>query len=396
VVVNRELLSPMPSYSICVVTQQYRSVISGIGLHARNLVARLIADGHAVMVLAPEDQRPSNGETLSFVGVPPPLFAGSQARWLSLAWSFSRALRGLEHVQVFDLIHFTDARESLFYDLRSPAVGNVNDTYAADMAPLGYYRRYYEDWLWRWAYYRFVKLAEAVALPRLPGLIANSQHTCKTIASQYGLKADRLSVCYKAIEPARFAPVLKARASAAPHPARVLFVGGNMQRKGLPTLIQAAAGVLAKLPDTEFWIIGQDRAIPHMEALCHSAGVDASFHFLGGKSQAELLDFYAQADVFVMPSLVEAFGVVFLEAMASGIPVIGARAGGVPELIDHGRNGLLIEPGDAGGLTEWLLRLLTDTPLQERLRKAGLETAQQFDVERMMQCTYQVYQNVLA
>ena len=91
----------------------------------------------------------------------PPLFAGSQARWLSLAWSFSHALRGLEHVQVFDLIHFTDARESLFYDLRSPAVGNVNDTYAADMAPLGYYRRYYEDWLWRWAYYRFVKLAES-------------------------------------------------------------------------------------------------------------------------------------------------------------------------------------------------------------------------------------------
>ena len=133
-----------------------------------------------------------------------------------------------------------------------------------------------------------------------------------------------------------------------------------------------------------------------MEALCHSAGVDARFRFLGGKSQAELLDFYAQADVFVMPSLVEAFGVVFLEAMASGIPVIGARAGGVPELIDHDRNGLLIEPGDAGGLTELLLRLLTDTPLQERLRKAGLETAQQFDVERMMQCTYQVYQNVLA
>jgi glycosyltransferase involved in cell wall biosynthesis len=386
----------MPSYSICVVTQQYHSVISGIGLHARNLVARLIADGHTVMVLAPEDQRPSSGEPLSFVGVPPPLFAGSQARWLSLAWSFSRALRGLERVRVFDLIHFTDARESLFCDLRSPAVGNVNDTYAADIAPLGYYRRYYEDWLWRWAYYRFVKLAETAAFPRLPGLIANSQHTCKTIASQYGLRADRLHVCYKAIDPARFEPVLKARVRAAPHPARVLFVGGNMQRKGLPTLIQAAAGVLAKLPDTEFWIVGQDRAIPHMEALCHSAGVDASFRFLGGKSQAELLDFYAQADVFVMPSLVEAFGVVFLEAMASGIPVIGARAGGVPELIDHDRNGLLIEPGDAGGLTEWLLRLLTDTPLQERLRKAGLETAQQFDVERMMKCTYQVYQNVLA
>jgi glycosyltransferase involved in cell wall biosynthesis len=130
--------------------------------------------------------------------------------------------------------------------------------------------------------------------------------------------------------------------------------------------------------------------------LCHSAGVEASFRFWGWKSQAELLDFYAQADVFVMPSLVEAFGVVFLEAMASGIPVIGTRAGGIPELIEHGRNGLLSEPGDVVGLAESLLGLLADVPLQQRLRHAGLETAQSFDVERMMQCTYQVYQTVLA
>jgi len=107
------------SYSICVATQQYRSVISGIGLHARNLVARLSADGHAVVLLAPEDQRPPNGGPLSFYGVPPPLFAGTQARWLTLAWSFGRALRTLQRKQAFDLIHFTDARESLFCDLRS-------------------------------------------------------------------------------------------------------------------------------------------------------------------------------------------------------------------------------------------------------------------------------------
>ncbi len=167
-----------------------------------------------------------------------------------------------------------------------------------------------------------------------------------------------------------------------------------MQRKGLPLLIRAAGAVLARLPGTEFWVVGQDKAAEHMKNLCRSFGVERAFRFFGLRSQAELLDFYVEADVFVMPSLVEAFGVVFLEAMAAGVPVIGTRVGGIPELIEHESNGLLAEPEDAAGLAELLCRALADAGLQDRLRENGRRTARQFTPERMMRCTYEVYREV--
>ena len=74
-----------------------------------DLVSQLTADGHRVVLLAPEDQRPAPDEGLEFAGVAPARLAGSQARWLSLAWSLSRALPALDREHHFDLIHFTDA-----------------------------------------------------------------------------------------------------------------------------------------------------------------------------------------------------------------------------------------------------------------------------------------------
>ena len=386
----------MSTHSICVVTQQYNQVISGIGLHARNLVARLVADGHHVAVVAPVDQRPPGDLSFPFVGVSPPLFRRTQARWLSLAWSFARRLALLERRDAFDLVHFTDARESLFCRMHTPVVGNVNDTYAADVRHPVYYHRHYTDWLLRWGYYRFVKSCEALALPRLQGIIANSHHTANVVAARYHVSRGRLHLCYKSIDPEQYTAALRFRMQGSAHPPRVLFVGGNMQRKGLPTLIQAASRVLTVLPDAEFWVVGGDAAAPRMEALCRANGVDAHFRFWGWKSQTELPNLYAQADVFVMPSLMEAFGVALLEAMASGVPVIGTRVGGITELIDHGHNGLLVAPDDVNELAQALIELLTDAALRERLRQAGLETVRRFDVERMMQCTYSVYQAVLA
>lgn len=380
--------------SICVVTQQYKRVISGIGLYTRNLVSRLINDGHRVTVVAPLDQSPSGEEEFYFVGVAPPLFRHTQARWFSLAFSFARALRTLESREKFDLIHFTDARESLFCQTYAPTVGNVNDTYAAEVQSLSYYRRYYSDWALRWVYYHFVRYCESLALPRLKAIITNSHYTAKVVGSQCHIPNERLYICYKSIEPERYASVLTSRRprSSAFH---ILFVGGNMQRKGLPVLIEAAPQILRELPNAEFWIVGEDAAVLRMKALCRAKGVDSNFRFWGWKPHSALLELYAQADVFVMPSLAEAFGVVFLEAMACGVPVIGSSVGGIPEIIQHGYNGLLVNPGNADELAAAVLQVLRNTTLQERLREGGLETVQRFSVGRMMECTYQVYEALL-
>jgi glycosyltransferase involved in cell wall biosynthesis len=175
----------------------------------------------------------------------------------------------------------------------------------------------------------------------------------------------------------------------------VLFVGGNMQRKGLEALIQAAAKIVKTRPDTKFCVVGADPNLPKMKALCSRLQVSGYFEFTGWMPNEELQKLYRRANVFVMPSLAEAFGVVFLEAMACGIPVIGARVGGIPELIKHGENGLLVKPDNPDELAGALLEILGDQGLSERLGENGRVTAQQFGIEQMITCTRHVYESVL-
>jgi glycosyltransferase involved in cell wall biosynthesis len=384
------------SLHICIVTQQIGQVLSGVGLHARNLAAHLIADGHRVHVVAPHDQRPPGELPYAFVGVPPPRFRDTQARWLSLSQSFGRVLPALERRQTFDIVYFTDARESLFCRSKVPLLGTINDTYAAEVRSPAYYRRHYGDWLLRWGYYRFVRMCERIILPRLHGVIASSRYTARVVAATYPIHPDRLYLCYQGgIETESFAPARALRTSIRPHPPRIIFVGGNMQRKGLPTLIQAIPQVLAAHPDAELWVVGRDKAIPRMQALCRAQGVERQVRFWGLRSQTELLSLYAQADILAMPSLTEGFGTVFLEAMAAGVPVLGTRVGGIPEIIEDGQNGLLIDPDDPAGLGRALLRMLHDRPLCDQLRHAGLETARRFTLESVMHCNYGVYQQIL-
>lgn len=324
--------------------------------------------------------------------VPATVLQGSQARWIPLAWRFAQKLKQVKAEEHFDLVHFTDAREALFFAEQHPVVvGNVNDYYAAQLQSLGYYRRYYFDWWKRWLYYVFVHQCERVTLRRLDAIIANSQYTYKAIQQAYGLDSRRMFKCPKAIDLSLFNEV----SHIDPLGELVLFVGSNMQRKGLRTLIQAAPRVLSVRPKVRFIIVGRDANLPRIRSLCHQLGVAEHFEFAGLVAHAELLNLYRQARLLVMPSLMEAFGMVFLEAMASGIPVIGSKVGGIPELIQHQENGLLVEADNPSELAVTLLAVLSDPELAARIGAHGQRTAQRFGIESMLTCTYRVYEAAL-
>jgi glycosyltransferase involved in cell wall biosynthesis len=350
-----------------------------------------VTDGYQVSVLAPQGQLP-----FKLFGVPKPFLHQNQARWLPLSLNFAHMLGKLEREERFDLIHFTDAREALFFHTGTPMIGNVNDTYAADLKPLRYYRQHYQDWFSRWCYYHFVHFCENRGLQHVQAILANSHYTARIIQEKYKLSPKQIHVIHKSIEPEQYLPALQLRAQQPPHPPRILFVGGNMQRKGLPTLIQAAPQVLRSYPETEFWVVGRDKAEASMRLLCQKVGVEKSFHFWGLLSQAQLQELYARTDIFALPSITEAFGVVFLEAMAAGLPVIGTCVGGIPEIITDGENGLLVDPGDQAALAKALVNLLADSALRSQLQKSGMDTAHHFNVNRMMEATYKVYQEILS
>ena len=150
-----------------------------------------------------------------------------------------------------------------------------------------------------------------------------------------------------------------------------------MQRKGLPLLIRAAGAVLARLPGTEFWVVGQDKAAQRMKNLCRSFGISHVSLFrpaLPGRAAGLL-----RAGGRVCHALARG-GVRRRLPGSDGcrVPVIGTRVGGIPELIEHESNGLLAEPEDAAGLAELLCRVFADAGLQDRLRENGRRTARQF------------------
>jgi phosphatidylinositol alpha-1,6-mannosyltransferase len=120
---------------------------------------------------------------------------------------------------------------------------------------------------------------------------------------------------------------------------------------------------------------GDDRA--RLEQLAADLGVAGQVHFVGELTARELAACYRQCDAFVMPSSVEGFGLVFLEAMACGKPVVGGAHGGTTDIIADGQNGYLVPPDEIGRLAEVLEKLIAHDDLRRELGRRGQERVAQ-------------------
>ncbi len=160
----------------------------------------------------------------------------------------------------------------------------------------------------------------------------------------------------------------------------VLYLGRLEKRKGIQDLFAAIPLVLAQQPNVHFIIAGADNS--HRDGFQQQTGltyaayfqqqhaqVTSQVTFLGQVSEETLNQLYQSCDLFVAPSLYESFGLIYLEAMNYGKPVIGCRAGGIPEVIDEGLTGLLAEPEAPGSLATVILKLLQNP---DQLREMGL------------------------
>ncbi len=161
---------------------------------------------------------------------------------------------------------------------------------------------------------------------------------------------------------------------------RILFVGRLIERKGLPYLIEALADLRRHLPAT-LDIVGTGTQRAALERLAAERGVAKAVRFTGRVGEQELAQLYATCDVFVLPSIVdrrgdtEGLGVVLLEAMSYGRPVVGTNVGGIPDIVRHEQTGLLVPQKDPRALAEALRRLLTDHSLAAQLGAAGRDYA---------------------
>lgn len=162
-------------------------------------------------------------------------------------------------------------------------------------------------------------------------------------------------------------------------PHRIVCIARLSPEKGLSDLLTALTRLHRHVPDAHLVLVGDGKERATLEAQARQLGVAGSVTFRGTLSNAEALAVLRTADVFACPSLAEGQGIVFLEAQASGVPVIGTRVGGIPDVILDEHDGLLVPPNDPDALADALRRVLKDRVLHDLLAANGPASARRFD-----------------
>ena len=160
----------------------------------------------------------------------------------------------------------------------------------------------------------------------------------------------------------------------------ILSVCRFYPRKRLDILVRAAELLRKTIPELEIRIVGNGPEHGRLQGICRELDLGPVVRWLGDASLSTLAEEYNRCDVFCLPSVQEGFGIVFLEAMAAGKPIVAARAAAIPEVV---RNGLLVEPDNPEALAEAIRRLYGDPRLRRSLGSAGLRDVEQFEMNRV-------------
>jgi glycosyltransferase involved in cell wall biosynthesis len=165
------------------------------------------------------------------------------------------------------------------------------------------------------------------------------------------------------------------------------------RQKGLKYLLLAMKIILTKFPEAKLEIIGDGTLLNELQALSKKLGISNSVIFFG--KFTDVKPFYNRMDVFVLPSLYEGFGIVLVEAMASGVPVIASNVEGIKEVIQDERNGILVLPRNPEAIAVAVTRLIQNHQLYTQLVEAGLKRARVFDIHEHLMKLDNLYSSLL-
>jgi glycosyltransferase involved in cell wall biosynthesis len=180
----------------------------------------------------------------------------------------------------------------------------------------------------------------------------------------------RTTVVYNGVNPEMFTP----SSTSGPDSLTILSVGNLIPIKGQALLVRSAASLAAEFPSLRWEIIGDGPERGRLQALASAIQVSDRVRFWGRLSRAQVADAMRRCTLFALPSRYEGLGCVYLEAMASGKPVIGCRGQGIAEVIRHGWNGLLVSPDNERELPLAISMLLRNEPLRRQMSVAARNT----------------------
>lgn len=232
--------------------------------------------------------------------------------------------------------------------------------------------------------------------------ISSPTKYCQSILNEYSIPVDKVHLTYHVCDIDKFGdnednytdilekhPALKGKRC-------VLFIGHMLRRKAPNLIIEAAKEIADLDKDLVFVFIGPDFGFyDELQEIAKINGLEQQCLFPGVVSQKDLFEFYSFADIFIFTTIsnIECLGLVFVQAMLSNCAVIASNISGVPEVIKHGENGLMFEPGNVKELSVHFERILKDEAYKNQLKKSAKESVvKQFDEKKVLQQISDFYQ----
>jgi glycosyltransferase involved in cell wall biosynthesis len=375
-------------------------IIGGLGTHVHQLavnLARLGVNVHVITKDAPgaSDFESSEGVQIHRVPLYPPEIP--QEDWVSWTLQFNVALLEKaiplinERIGKVHVLHAHDwlvahAAIALKHAYRIPLVATIHATeYGRHQGNLpGPMQKLIHQIEW-WLTFESVRT------------ICCSNYMQDEVIRIFELPEDKVSVIPNGIEYDLFRTDAKSeqlrRQFIEPDSRMVFFVGRLVYEKGVQTVIEAMPKVLEEVPDLRFLVAGTGPHTRALQVMIDELGLADKIKLLGFVDADVLVKFYKCADLTVVPSLYEPFGMVVLEAMVAGCPVIVADTGGLKEIVVHEETGLCFKPGNPESLAQAMIRVLKNEDLAQRLTSdAHKFIEEKYNWELIARHTVDIYQ----
>jgi glycogen(starch) synthase len=364
---------------VAFITFEYPPFVQGgAGVYAHNLAKELGKLGHEVHVITPkasggERESVEEGVFIHRVGFLNKPFLAVLSFWFSLRKDFSSLE---QRAGGFDIVHgngisaFSLGQKAV----SSPRVITAHHLTKTTLRTLGASLPNRVKNLRGEA--GISSLIEPLCIKRADRIIAVSQFTKQDIINVYGIPESRIEVIYHGARPENYMlpeeAKLRFRSTLGiESQPMILFVGRLVPRKGVDILLRALPRVIKEI-NVKLVLAGSGNQRDYQQ-LVQTLGISDKVIFLGHVPDDTLSLLYSSCDLFVLPSRLEGLGIVVLEAMAAGKPIIATNAGGIPELIESGQNGILIDTGEDEELASAIIKVLSDKSLAKAIGENNRE-----------------------
>jgi glycosyltransferase involved in cell wall biosynthesis len=373
-------------------------IIGGLARHVDGLSRALASLGHEVHVVTldfPDAPREEQAGSLYIHRVPVEVSAPTFHSWVLLFNHFFEKRVG-QLAKTYgkpDLIHVHDwltvsAGVSAKHLLRTPIVMTFHSTESSRSQSKTPESAMVEGLEW-WGSFE------------ASGVIAVSSWMRTEVISQFKLPPEKVHEIPNGVDVEKFSkPVdvqaVRNRWNVEPGAKLITAVGRLTSQKGFDDLIRAYPEIRRKIPKSRLLVVGDGYMRGELESLAETERVRGYTTFAGFVSESDLIDAIKSSDVVAVPSRFEPFGIIALEAMAGGSPLVVSRVGGLAEIVEDGVDGLEVDPNNPALLAKAAIRLLSDHELASRLAARAKEKVKAFNWESPASRTLEVYKSAMS